>query len=367
MRKVRVRDLARSNGHHPRDDTVAQTAKARKSRLIPVKDAVAVRRSNVVDSFYLEDEYDRLAIEQRRMHAAEGERAAAKPSVTAAGAESVRTGAQELIAINAVLIVAARDYYMFVKKLLGPYTSRKARSSVGYIVRVLLLLCGDIAGLGGAAITYGEVPVLALIQATSAGVATVTAGMVGGQFRAKQLLAERQLDGDQLPEELAPYRGVLARPAGAAKFVMAPTIVALVIALAIAVGIFALRASVEGQTSGFVFGGIAVGIAGASWINSYLHGDPVADKIERARHEYQRELIHHGLLTRAWRLPGAERALEKARLTRQEYAERGEAAAAKVEALKFEALQQNPDIAGHGTAAVDIGRKPRQSQRGRKS
>ncbi len=85
----------------------------------------------------------------------------------------------------------------------------------------------------------------------------------------------------------------------------------------------------------------------------------MADKIEAARHEYRRELRTHAVMTRSWRRARAERAIEQARLVRLEHALHGEAAAAKVAALKFEALQQSPDVVGHGLGTGEIGRKPR--------
>ncbi len=341
------------------DTTAALTAKAQRARLVPVKEAVAVARPNTVPQTYLEMESDELAVEQLREHAAVGEQEAAKPAVTAAGLQPAREAGHSLIAINAGLATGARDRYVQVVALLGPLAKRKAGARWGYFLCLVMLLLGDIAGLGGAAIAYGEVPMLAIMQATSASFATVIAGTVGAEFKHLKAARERRFGGGELTTELEPYRALLLGPLIARPYVLVASLISLLVAVFIAVGIFALRASVEGQVSAYVFGGLAIGIALGSWANSFRYADSVADKIEAARHEYRRELRTHARMTRSWRLPQAERAIKQAQVVRDQHRLHGEAAAAKVAALKFEALQQSPDVVGHGLGTGEIGRKPR--------
>ncbi|WP_433194325.1 hypothetical protein ACQP1G_37050 [Nocardia sp. CA-107356] len=343
-------------------DATALMARAEQTRLVPVGEANAVVRPTSVSDTYLETEYDQLGVEQLREHAAAGEQAARKSAVRATGLDIAREARRKLIEANEQLVTIAGDHYSNVKKLLGPFASRKAGSGMRYLIFLVAFLCGDSVGLLGAFIQYGEIPMLAACQAVSAGAATVTAGMVGAEAKNVKLAAERQLDPDALSEELAPYRALLVGPLAARKFVMAATAVATLIALAVAVGICALRSSIEGQTSGFVFGGLAIAIACGSWVNSYLHADAVADKVELAYKDYRRELRAHGWRSRSWRFARSERAAERARLIRQQHEMHGEAANAKVMAAKHRAMQQSPDVIGHGPAAsadIEIGRKPR--------
>lgn len=316
-------------------------------------------RPNNVAEFYVEKRFDDLGAEQLQIHVAAGERKALRASATAAGFESARQSTQDLVAANWSLVTAARDRYARVAAVLSPFAKRKHGSRWGYVLALLLLLLGDIAGLGGAAISYGEVPALAVMQAVSASVATVLAGMVGTEAKYLKQAQERQKDDGTLTPEHEPYRALLLGPLAGRKYVMVASTIAALIALFVAVGIFALRAAIEGQTAGYVFGGLAIGIALGSWINSYRHADAVADKIEAARQEYRRELRAHARLSRSWPLVWAEQARERAQRIRLRYSLEGQAAHAQVMASKHLALHQNPAVAGHGPAASEIGRKPR--------
>ncbi|MGW4844872.1 hypothetical protein [Nocardia brasiliensis] len=341
------------------DSSTALETKAKAARIMPVHQAHAVPRPTTVSEFYLEKEFNDLGIEQRRIHATAGEREAIKPATVAAGLASCRQASHDLISANWPLVTAARDRYIQLVTLLGPLVKRRSGSRWGYFLCLVLLLLGDIAGLGGAAISYGEVPALAVMQATSASVATVLAGMVGTEFKYLKQARERRTDDGALPHELEPYRALLLGPLAGRKYVAVVSAIAMVIALFIAVGIFALRAAIEGQASGFVFGALAIGIALGSWINSFRYADAIADKIEAARQDYQREARAHARLPRSWRLIWAEHSAEKARLIRLHHLLEGEAAQAQVMAAKHLALQQNPGVVGHGTAVSEIGRGPR--------
>ncbi|WP_433576804.1 hypothetical protein [Nocardia brasiliensis] len=326
---------------------------------MPVQYANAVPRPTTVAEFYLEKEFNDLGSEQRRIHATAGEREAIKPATVAAGMVATTRASHDLITANWLLVTAARDRYARQVVLLGPFAKRRSGSRWGYFLCLVLLLLGDIAGLGGAAISYGEVPALALMQAMSASVATVLAGMVGTEFKyMKQARERRNVDGS-LPSELEPYRALLLGPLAGRKYVVVLSAIATVIALCIAVGIFSLRAAIEGVIAGYVFGSLAIGIALGSWVNSFRYADAVADKIEAARQDYRREARAHARLPRSWRLVWAEHSLEKARLIRLHHLLEGEAAHAQVMAAKYLALQQNPGVVGHGPAASEIGRRPR--------
>ncbi|QLY30396.1 hypothetical protein H0264_35625 [Nocardia huaxiensis] len=338
----------------------AMSTKVQRTRMVPVREASAVARPNTVPQTYLEQEFDELAIEQLREHAAAGEAAAHQSVTTAAGLELGRAVGHELVGINAPLVVAARDNFLKALTLLSPFVKRKAGSRWVYFLIWILLLGGDIAGITGAAVAYGEVPMLAGLQALSVSVTTVLAGLAGAEFKYLKAAQERQSEDGALVPELAPYRTVLFGPISARRLVLIVTVVSMFIAVSVAIGIYSLRASVEGETAGMVYGTFACAVAVGSWWNSYRHADAVADKIDAARQAYRRELRAHTRMTWSWTVRRAERAAARSALIRDEHRLHGEAAAARISALKFEALQQNPDIVGHGPGVGEIGRKPRQ-------
>ncbi|WP_054814100.1 hypothetical protein [Nocardia arizonensis] len=317
------------------------------ARLIPAEQAVAVPRPDIVDSFYLEQEFNARAEHQVHLHDAEGERAAAKPAALAAGLEPGNVETAYLIDANRPMVNEAQATYAKVKAALHPLAVRKG-SSLGYRLRTAGLLVGDIAGLGGAGIAYGELPALALAQAASAGVATITAGLVGTQVKHYQLARQRQLDPEEASAELRPYLPMLLGQRKGRAFVLAAVVVGAAVALFVSVGIFALRSSIEGPAAGFAFGLLALGIATASYINAHSHADPVADAIEDARRAYAKEQRAHRRLASSVRILLAERALRRVRHIQQEHALRGQAASAYVHALKLEAMAQSPETVGHG-------------------
>ena len=334
---------------HRRNPKAELRQRVERARLTPVAEAIAVPRPDTVDPFYLEEEFTARGDEQFHLHSAEGEHLALRSAALAAGLEPGSVETAYLVDTHRSVVDAALRQYLTVKAVLSPWRVRKS-SLIWYGARTLGLLIGDVAGLGGAAISYGEVPVLALSQAASAGVATITAGLVGAQYRYYQLAKQRALESDSLSEELTPYLPLLNSSSMGRSFVLGVTAVGAGIALCISTGIFVLRSGIEGTASGFTFGLLALGIAAASWINSYTYADPVADAIDSARKDYTSTQRTHRKLARSWWLLLAEQTIERARVIRLEHQLRGEAARAYVEAMKREALSLSPEVVGHGVA-----------------
>lgn len=325
--------------------------RVRNAQLSPAVEAQAIPRPATVGTFYLEEEFDYRGRQQFDLNVAEGEQAALSTSSLAAGLETARAESLHLVKTNRPMVDTALQHYLKVKGVLSPLAVRQG-SSTGYTLRLWGLLVGDIAGLGGSAVAYGELPALALVQAASAGVATITAGLSGAQMRMLSLAKERRFDEDEISPELRPYLPVLIGAGRSSKFVMAVTAVSAVIALFIAVGIFSLRSGIEGLAAGITFGALAIAIACASWVNSYVHADPVADIIEGARRGYAREQRAHRRLTLSPWLVLAERAIERAKVIRRKHQELGHAAIAYFHALKHQVLSENPSVVGHGYEAA---------------
>jgi hypothetical protein len=229
---------------------------------------------------------------------------------------------------------------------------RKAASSWGYVTRTVALLLGDIAGLSGAAIALGEYPILAVTQAISAGTATVTAGLAASQLRHLQHAAERRID--DLPEHLEPHRHLFGGPPKAGRAQATVFVVAALIAVLVAIGIFALRTAIEGPLSGITFGALAAGIALASFINSWYHADAVADVIESAHGDAVQADRRHRRLATARLVRNAEQTASQWKSLVTEYTHRALAAAAHIEADKYRALLVSPDVVGHGLAPAAI-------------
>ena len=190
--------------------------------------------------------------------------------------------------------------------------------------------------------------------------------MVGEDIKHLRLARQRQRKLDELSDDERSFAdffsgGEAGQPTSRAMVKVAITIIVLV-----AAGIFALRTGVEGSLSGVVFGALAAAIACASLLNSYVYADDVADAIQAADVNYQRELRRHAKLAAALPLAAHARADELARSLHAENDALGRAAATKVRVLKFRALRANPGVVGHGPGAdpgMVIGRRSREEDR----
>jgi hypothetical protein len=218
---------------------------------------------------------------------------------------------------------------------------------------------GDIAGISGAAILLGEITQLAIIQAVAAGVATVTAGVVGADVKDWRMALRRQKDPKTLTKAQQEYAHLFSGADSGLRLVKAVLLVAGTIGVLIAVSIYALRTSVEGSLSGMVFGGLAGAIALASFLNAWAFADEVADALDVSRHDVtcaRRVALQLGA---RWVLRRRAQVVEQARSIRLEYERRGVAAAYGFRALLFRALRANPGVVGHGEAraSATIGRR----------
>ncbi|MCX2934666.1 hypothetical protein ORI20_30820 [Mycobacterium sp. CVI_P3] len=344
---ARIRDLGRNRSA---DHTPPRSGPPRPEgiRLIPVDSATATARPDIIADTYLELEHHARGLEQQHLFAAEGEVKARKDASTAGALAFAVSETKASVARAKTTADAALDRHHQVRDQLGPYVRRKATSSRGYIARTAALLVGDIAGLSGATIALGEYPVLAVTQALSAGTATITAGLAATHLRhLQQAAARRQND---LPKALEPYRHLFDGPSKSTRLHAVVFAVAALIAILVAVGIFALRTAIEGPLSGMTFGGLAAAIALASFVNSWYHADAVADVIESAEHEALKADHRHRQLASGRLVHRAEQAASQEKSIITEYTHRGLAAAAHIEADKYRALLASPDVVGHGPA-----------------
>lgn len=338
------------------------TAKRESLRLIPTDRAEALARPASIGETYLEQHFEARKREQLELHAANGEATSRPEASTSRALEFEQQDARRLAECDAKSVDDSRQRFQVVRELLSPYVHRRSRSSAGYIARSSGLLIGDVAGLSGAAISLGEVPALAVTQALSAGIATITAGLAGAELKHRQLANERRRKGDELPKQLEPYRHLFEGGNHGRGVVITMTSVAALVALLVAVGVYSLRTSVEGSLAGITFGSLAAAIAAASFINSWYHADLIADAIENAHRDYRQTIRAHRRLARASVIRRAEHATAQQRSILAEHERRGKAAAAHIDSLKSLALLASPDVVGHGPASTPVGRKLRKDE-----
>ncbi|MGE3795596.1 MAG: hypothetical protein AB7I38_16960 [Dehalococcoidia bacterium] len=343
----------------PGDVAASQEAAAEQISLQRVDDAAAVVRPAGVGQTWVEHEYDQLEAEQKPLWAASGTEESREAVLEAAGLDPAASAAERMLEGHTPVLEAAETRLVDTSEALTPFRRRPAKSKIWHYGAKGGFLIGDIAGISGASIMMGEIPALAFTMSASAAIATVVAGLTGTEVRDLRSSLRRQRDVDSLTDKQQVFQHLFAGVDDGKKYVRALIGVSVAVGSIIACSIFALRYSIEGPLVGLVYGGIAGAIAAASFIESYMYADEIADQIDNAQNDYDKELARHTKLAASapWK-QHAQRATE-ADSIQAEHTSRGQAAQDRLRALKFGILRRNPGVVGHGDHGETVGRTTR--------
>lgn len=343
------------------DTTAALEAAAEDIILQGIPEASAVARPSNIGDTWVEREYEELEAEQKPLWTAAGFEESRSADSEAGSLQLEAESAQRMLDGHSAILQAAEDRFHDTVEALAPFRRRPAGSKVWHYATKAGLLIGDTAGISTAAIWLGEIPAIAVVMAASAAIATVVAGLTGTEVRDLRAAVRRERDLDSLTEKQLPFRHLFSGADSGKRYVRALLGVSASVGVIIAGSVFALRSSIESPLVGIVYGGIAGAIAAASFIESYMHADEVADLLDHAEHDYEKELKRHGLLAAS--APWAEhtRQFASAESIVNEHAKRGEAAQLHVRALKFGILRRNPSVMGHGEEGESVGRRTRRA------
>lgn len=342
--------VTRQPSTRPVDDLVALTDDISLQR---IDEAAAVGRPANVGITHAEREFDALAEEQEAAWPAEAEVAARPARTTAARATPSAEVADRLTLERESELTTARDVRDHALSTLSPLVRRPTHDNVRYWAGWAVLGLGDTVGVWGAAISLGEIPLLALGQALATGFAGVTAGMVGGEIRTLALARSRRRDPDELTEDERRYRRLFEGAESETPMLKIAGGAAGIILALVAGSIFALRAATEGALAGLVFGALAAATILASFVSSYMHADDVADLLAHYERRYSRADRGYRKAGRAKPLEVRAASTAEADSIEREYEHRALAAAHKVEACKQRMLRRNPQVVGHGDVAED--------------
>ncbi|KJL24853.1 hypothetical protein RL72_01576 [Microbacterium azadirachtae] len=325
------------------------------------EEARVLVRPNTIGHLWVEDEYDELETEQQHLWDATGTSASRDTAVQAARTKLAADEVNSIVTEHRRIVADALERRLCANQVLTPFRRRAKASKLWYQAGKAGLLCSDVVGFGTAAIWLGELPAIALTLAAGAAVATVAAGLLGVDVRDREQRRQRQAAVPEPSDEQKNFPHLFLEPVGGALKRM--LLVAAGTAGMIGIGIAALRSAVDDPFVGIVFGGIALAVAGGSFLLSYAGADEVADLIEHAEADYARAVAEHAQYSQhdTIQIHAAATTAEGSILT--EHAERGDAAARRVSALKWGILRRNPSHAGHGAApgrpAAISGQMPR--------
>lgn len=320
-------------------------------RIIPTDKANSVARPGTVEQTWAELEGEALSASQRDLFKADAEHRARGDSVRQAAVVPYRAEAAFLVEHDRPLVDSAARYYQRMTDALSPWRRRKG-SGWAYRLRACALFAGEVMGPANAAILFGDIPLLAVVQAVSAGAATVTAGLVGAEFKHLQLSAERHReDPDRLDDALQPYRHLFyGSGQRSPRYAAIALGSGLTVGLLVAIAVLSLRSAVDSLASGAAFGAFAFAVTIASFINSYCHVDQVSDLIDDAHSAYKKELRAHRRLPLYVPLLLSGRANERTRSILAEQQHRRDAAAAHLSGQTYQTLMASPDVVGHGSS-----------------
>jgi hypothetical protein len=131
----------------------------------------------------------------------------------------------------------------------------------------------------------GEVPWLAVMQASAAGAAAVTSGLMAAPIKEARLARTRRKGPEELTSDEQLFSSWFQGPDNGEYLVKLCVYGALSIIPLLFLGILALRLSTEGMIAGVVFGCIAVAVALASWVSCFYFTDPVSDLLHDMRND----------------------------------------------------------------------------------
>jgi hypothetical protein len=339
------------------------TREADAAVLEQVDQASAQPRPASIGLTYAEHEFHALADEQRLAWLAEGARKARPYQVQGRGVDHAAQGTAFLLEEQAKEVRQARADYHHAAPVLTPHVRREPGAKLRYWICWIVLWFGDTAGVWSAAVTNGDIVYIALGIALASGLAAACAGLIGTELKHLRMARARQRDSESLTDEERRYRRLFTGSDNGLAVVKLIAFLSLTVLVLVAVGIFNLRAGIEGSASGLTFGLLAAATAIGSGLLSYAAADDVADLLSGMAKRVRKAETRYLKLATSAAFTADARAEETARSIHEEYRLRGQAAGKRIESLAWRVQRRNPAILGHGYPTGEqsgvIGRRAR--------
>lgn len=333
-----------------------------RATVIPQADRVQVLRPQDNLPLHVDAEFRARSSQQESLYDAKAEDEARTGEVSAAKVSFEANAAKTRMAVAAAVADDAAAIYGAALRALLPHIRRKRGQVLFFRLRTTALVLGDWAGLASALVLLGDIPELAMAQATAAAASVVTAGLLGAELKNLRASKKRAIDPGELTQDQAVFRSLFSVEDKGGRIAKVVLVSSLLVGSVVAAGIMALRAELDGLLSGFVFAGFAVGVAFASYVSSYVHADEVADTLAAAEGKYHRLTKLAAQLAAAPSISRFEGHLAHSSAARRHAKAQGAAASLLIEAELQGIRRRNPGVAGHGPADEVIGRRHRDGE-----
>jgi len=339
---LNLKDHNGSNGTVPEmSEFIQQTDEAR-----------AVARPSNVEKFWAEFETEAAEDEQKKLYEEKGETEAKAPDKTAAELEHEADKAEKASDRKDALAAGEGDRHQQDLSALRRYVRRRTDAKFMYWLRWALFLLGDIAGIGGASLLLGELPLNAMMQATSAAVSAVTLGGVGREVRYLVAAKARQKAPDDLSDTEREYAFLFAGPNAIEGLVKILALLSVTGVMLIGGGIFALRDAAEGQAVALAFGSFALALGLASFYNSYDVACEVAEYLDTQTARLKKLDKDAEKARRNPVIAKRAGAIAEAKSVRATNKAAGEAAAHGLRRRLYRVFNESPGVAGNGLATT---------------
>ncbi len=334
------------NGIGPHQDDVELSA-----FIPPTDEAQAVPQPSTIKKFWVEDEYKEAKEEQCEAHAKKGKEEARAAEVKAAGLAHEADKAEDESNDLHAKATSARQRHHEAEAVLGRHARRLLAAKFTYWLTRVLILGGDIAGIGGAALLIGEEPIYALLQATSAAVSAITLGGIGRELRYLMAARIRQKAPEELSEEEQGFESWFTRSDAAEQYVKMVALACATGIMMITGGIFALRNVAEGIWPAIAFSGFAMGLGLASFYNSFTHANEIAEHLDAEEIKVKKKEKKADRARKDLAIQHRAQAKAEAESIVDAHAKGGKAAAYGVGRSLYQVLTRSSGVAGHGPGA----------------
>lgn len=311
--------------------------------------AVAMPATLAPDRTWIDQYYGHHHAAQPELYGANGDLASRALKSKAAGCNVEATVAKKLIENAERKLDVATDNHLHAEEHLRHHARRSKGATILYYGGMAIMGLGDLGGIAQPQVTYGEEPLLAIVQGASASVGMVMSGWTARALKDHHAAVKRVEDLDDLKgTEREKYASRFRDPGSLQRSALAVSAV-IFAAAPLAVGL--LRDSVDGGLWGIAFALFAIIACAGSFVGTYFYTDDIADLLDDYSKQHRKAVKAMKSLSNSKAIKAEASALSEAASIENEATKRGRGAQHHMLALGAKVKSNNGHAFGMGEAA----------------